>query len=236
VSVESPDLPAPVRRFLEVTYPEIVPEPATLVVDAVGRLRFGRLPWLPTKTRVSLVPGSDRVMDIRVRLGPLTILHGLDAFIDGRGFTKAVGAPAVGHEVDEGAFHTLILESLGLPHSWPRMEFAWDPVDADTATLRVPFDEGVQTATVRFDPETGFPTAFEIPRPKGVGSPKVEWRVGLEGWRRFGSIWEPERTTAWWTDEPGPWFEIRTRQVRPDADVRDALARARQVLASTERG
>jgi hypothetical protein len=233
--MDGPDLPAPVRRFLEVTYPEDVPDPSTLVLDATGRLRFGRLPWLPMRTRVALAPGSDRVMDIRVRLGPVTILHGLDAFIDGRGFTKAVGAPVVGDEVDEGAFHTLVLESLALPHSWPRLGFEWDPVDADTATLQVPFKDGVQTATVRFDPETGVPSAFEIPRPKGLGSPRVDWRVNVDGWRRFGSIWEPERTTVRWMDEPGPWFEMRTRQVVPDVDVTDALARARHVLSSVER-
>ncbi|HEU4356328.1 MAG TPA: DUF6544 family protein [Actinomycetota bacterium] len=235
MSMDVSDLPTPVRRFLEITYPEDIPEPATLVVDATGRLRFGRLAWLPTRTRVSLVPGSDRVMDIRVRLGPVTILHGLDAFIDGRGFTKAVGAPAVGPEVDEGAFHTLILGSLGLPHSWPRLGFAWDPVDDDAAVLHVPFQQGVQTATLRFDRDTGVPSAFDIPRHKGVGSPKVDWRVELDGWRRFGSIWEPGRTTARWMDEPGPWFEIRTRQVQVDADVSDALARARHVLAGVRR-
>jgi hypothetical protein len=172
--MDASGLPAPVRRFLEVTYPDIVPEPATLAVDAVGRLRFGRLPWLPMQTRVSLVPGSDRVMDIRVRLGPITILHGLDAYVDERGFTKAIGAPVVGDEVDEGAFHTLILESLALPHSWSRLGFAWDPVDDHTATLQVPFEGGVQTAIVRFDPDTGFPSVFEIPaqgrpRPRSTG-------------------------------------------------------------------
>lgn len=89
---------------------------------------------------------------------------------------------------------------------------------------------------MRFDAETGFPGVFEIPRHKGVGSPKVDWRVDLDGWRRFGSTWEPERTAARWMDEPGPWFENRTRQVVPDADVTDALARARHVLASAEHG
>lgn len=236
MSMDRPDLPAPVRRLLEVAYLGDAPEPATLVVDATGRLRFGRLPWLPMGTRVSLIPGSDRVMEIRVRLGPVTILHGLDAFVDGRGFTKAVGAPVVGDEVDEGAFHTLILESLALPRSWSRLGFTWDPVHADTAILHVPFKEGVQTGTVRFDAATGFPSVFEIPRHKGVGSPKVDWRVDLVGWRRFGSTWAPERTAARWMDEPGPWFEIHTRQVVPDADVTHALARARHVLASAGRG
>lgn len=236
MTLDRTGLPAPVRRFLEVAYPEDVPEPTTLVLDATGWLRFGRLPRLPMRDRVSLVPGSDRVMDIWVRLGPVTILHGLDAYVDGRGFTKAVGAPVVGDEVDESAFHTLVLESLALPHSWSRLGFAWDPVDATTAILQVPLKDGVQTATVRFHAETGFPSAFQIPRHKGRGSPKVDWRVNVQGWRRFGSIWEPERFDVRWMDEPDPWFTMHIRQLVPVVDVTDALARARAVLDRADRG
>lgn len=228
-------LPAAVQRFLEASYPEDVPEPATLVTDATGRLRLGRWPRLPMRTRVSLIPGAHRVMDIAVRIGPVTLLHGLDAYVDGHGFTKAVGAADIGEEFDQGAFHALVLESLGLPHSWPRLRFAWESLDDDTAILRVPFKDGVETPTVRFDPTSGFPATFEVARHKGRG-PKVDWRVDIEGWRRFGSVWEPEVLAVRWMDEPGPWFTLQTRQVVEDADVGDALERARVVLARTERG
>lgn len=223
-------LPAPIRRMLEIAYPDGTPTPKTVVMRGSGRLRRKPLPWLPMKVRIFVRPGSDRVMDILVGMGPLTVMRGLDAYIDGRGFTKVAGSMDTGPEFDQGAFHTIVLETLIFPSSWSRLGITWEPIDEDSARLLAPFKDGTETATVRFDPATALPFAYEVPRHRGRG-PKIGWRVEMHEWRRFGPVWEPGRITVRWTDEPKPWFTMRIRQVVLDADVSDALARARAALA-----
>lgn len=224
-------LPEPIRRFLETAYPDGPPSVETVLIEGRGTLRRRPLPRLPFSGRVSVVPGSARVMDLAVGLGRVTLLRGLDAYVDGRGFTRVGRRIDAGPELDQGAFHTLVIETITFPASWSSLGLAWEPIDARTARVEAPLGDGVEAATVRFDPATSFPSAYETLRHKGRG-PKVEWHVGTTDWLPFGSVWEPRGIAVRWLDEPDPWFRMRIERVEPGADVRDALARARSALAT----
>lgn len=165
--LERSDLPLPVRRFLEAAYPEIRPGPKTIRLDARGTPRRRPLPALPFATRISVRPGRDRVMEIS--LGPVTLLRGLDAYLDGRGFTRVGRKLEAGPPFDQGAFHTLVLETLFVPSAWERLRLTWEAVDETVAHLLIPFRDGVERATVRFDPGAGLPTSYETRRHKGPG-------------------------------------------------------------------
>ncbi len=216
--------------MLEVAFPGEPAAPETVLMHGSGRLRRRPLPRLPIRVRIAVRPGSDRVMDISVGAGPVALLRGLDAFIDGRGLTKVARSIDVGPEVDQGSFPTIVLETLLFPGAWPRLGLVWEAVDATTTRLHAPFEGGYEIAIVTFDRVTGFPASYEVPRHRGPG-PKVDWRVEFPDWRRFGSVWEPGRIAVRWMDEPSPWLTLRIKRVELDTDIDNAIARARTALA-----
>lgn len=218
-------LPEPVARFAELARAD--QEPRTMLVEASGRFRRRPLPWLPMRTRAFVAPGADRVMEIDVRVAGIHVLSGFDTYVDGRGLTRVGRKATIGPETDQGAFHTIVIETLAFPGAWPGAGFRWEPVDARSALLHIPFGDGVEVATVRFDPATGCPTAYDVPRYKGPGDPKVDWRVDMGEWRAFGRVWSATSIAVTWADEPGPWYESRVERIVPEVDMTDALARAR---------
>jgi len=224
------EVPAPVARYLEVAHPDGPAEVETVVMEGSGRFRRRPLPWLPVRNTISLRPGLDRVSDMFVRIGPFTLLKVLDAYVDGHGITKVQRKADVGDRIDQGSVHPMLCESLMFPSSWSRMEsFAWEPVDATTARMLLPFHGGIEVATVGFDAATGFPVTYETPRYKSDG-PKVDWRIDLLDWHRFGPAVVPRRIVVTWADEPGSWLELRFAQVSTGADIGEPLARARAAI------
>lgn len=119
------------------------------------------------------------------------------------------------------------------PCCWSGMPgLGWEPVDADVARMRLPFGDGIEVATVGFDPATGFPAVFETLRFKGKGGPKVRWRMAMLDWRRFGAVTVPGRITVRWADEPGPWLKMRFERVTTGVDLDEPLGRARAAIAA----
>ncbi|HJS27067.1 MAG TPA: DUF6544 family protein [Actinomycetota bacterium] len=227
------EVPAPVGRYLEKAYADGVPEVGTAAMEGSGRFRERPLPWLPFANTIWLRPGADRVSDMFVRLGPITVMKVLDAYVDGRGITKFLNTADIGPRVDQGAMHPMLCESLMFPSCWPRTQgLAWEPVDADTARLQLPFGTGIEVATVGFDPATGFPAVFQTMRFKGKDGPTVRWRITMLDWRRFGTVTIPERIAVRWADEPGPWLELRFERVTIGVDLEEPLMRARSAIAA----
>jgi hypothetical protein len=233
--MSSEGVPEPVERFARLAAPEGRPNPRTARIDGRGRFRRRPLPWLPMKARVHVVPGSDRVQDLDVGAGPITVMRVLDAFVDGRGITKVRRSADVGPRVDQGAFHAVVIETMMFPGAWSRMPgLRWEAGGVSEARLVVPFGEGEEVATVGFDRATGFPSSYGVPRFKGNG-PKVEWRIDLLDWTRFGAVPWPRRVVVTWADEPGPWYVMRTDRIELDVDADDALRRARDALTDAAR-
>ena len=69
------EAPAPVSRYLETAYSDGVPEVGTVSMEGSGRFRQRPLPWLPFANTIWLRPGADRVSDMVVRLGPITLMN-----------------------------------------------------------------------------------------------------------------------------------------------------------------
>lgn len=227
-------VPAPVARYLETAYPDGVPEVDTAAIEGAGRFRERPLPWLPFANTIWLRPGFDRVSDMVVRLGPITVMKVLDAYVDGRGITRFLNKADTGPPVDLGAMHPMLGEALMFPSCWSRMPgFAWEPVDADAARMCMAFGRGVEVATVGFDPTSGYPAVFETLRFKGKDGPKVLWRIAMLDWRRFGAVTVPERIVVRWADEPGPWLKVRFERVTTGVDLDEPLTRARAAIAAS---
>jgi hypothetical protein len=231
-AMDDAGLPPPVARYLRVAYPEGAPEVESAVIEASGRFRQRPLPWIRMRNTVWARPGLDRVSDLFVRVGPVTVLRVLDASVDGHGITKFLTTADVGHEIDQGSVHALLCEALMFPSAWSRVPgLTWEEVDDRTARMVVAFKERTETATIGFDPSTGFPFSYSTARYQRVGGPKVDWHVGMRGWRRFGAVTAPERLAVRWANEPGPWLLERFSDIRVGVDVRPAIERARKAIA-----
>jgi Family of unknown function (DUF6544) len=226
-----PGLPTPVARFLDVAYPDGPPEVDTVVIEGSGRFRRRPLPWIPFRDRISLRTGRDRVSDMAVVLGPFTIMRVLDAYVDGSGITKFLRTADVGDRIDQGSLHPLLCEALMFPSCWSRIPgFAWEPVHDGSARMFASFRDGIEVVTVGFDRSTGFPATYEVPRFKGKDGPKVDWRIDMLDWRRFGSVVLPGRIDITWTDDPGPWMKMRFTQVTTGEAIDEPIARARAAI------
>lgn len=218
-------------RFLATAYPEGIVAVETARLEGRGRFRRRPLPWLPVRFRIHLRPGRDRVQDLEVVLGPVTLLRVLDAFVDGRGITRVLGSADTGAQIDQGALHPLLAETLFFPSAWSIVGgLRWEPVDDRWARLVVSFQDGDEAATVRFDPTTNMPSAYEAQRYKAQG-PKVDWVIRMRNWERMGGAPIPREIEVRWADEPGPWLVLEFHRLATGVDVDEALVRARRALA-----
>jgi hypothetical protein len=222
-------LPAPVARWLRVARPELDARPDAIFIEGPARFKRGRLPYLPLRIRAWNRLGRDRVSELEVRILGLTVLRGLDAYVDGRGFTRVGSDVSTGPGIDQAAFHVMFLETLLVPSAWTP-EIRWEPMRADAARVLVPFRDAVEEAVVTFDPATGLPQTYATDRYRTPDRPKVWWTAMLGPWRSFGPVFYPETISIQWADDELPWLQMRIARASADPDMTEPLARARAVL------
>jgi hypothetical protein len=229
----STELPLPVVRWLEVAWPRGTDEIESLTLAGPLRIRRNRL-WMPGDGTMRFQLGAGYVSDLRIGLGPLTAMRGLDAYVDGTGITRVGHQVDVGREIDQGAFLALWAQSLLIPTAWARLPgLRWLAVDDTRALVALPFAGGVETACLHFDPDgPAFPIAFEADRYKVVGGPKISWRANYAEWHWRDGLALPTRMIVTWAGDSGPWFDMRLETMTPNADVLPDFDRARKVIAA----
>ena len=225
------ELPPPVRHYLGIAFRADPPSVQTVVLEGHGRVRIGRLPRLPIRARMYHRPGRDYVGLIQVRVAGLPVLHVVDAFVEGAGITKIGPMTSIGPEIDQGAYLGMWPLPAAYPSAWTD-GVAWEPVDDTAAQLRLPFADGVEVATVHFDPASGYPVRFEADRFKGASGRKVRWIGGSADWRLIDGIPVPGRITAEWSDEQGPWFELQIDRAQVDVPIDEALSKGRSAITA----
>jgi len=225
-------LPPPVQRWLE-----HLEEPATSFETAVieGRARFrrdGKGRWMPIEAVMWHELGRNHVVDLRVGLGPLTFVRGLDGYLDGVGFSRISHKLDMGHEIDQASLLFMWSEALLFPSAWlERDDVVWAPLEDDQAVVTFTTPDAPVVAQMRFDARTGMPSRFSTKRFKGPGSQKVEWIVDYAEWRlTTDGVTLPAEATVTWSDEPGPWFRMQIERANPGADVSGAMERGRALL------
>jgi hypothetical protein len=226
-------LPPPVRRWLE-HLGESDRGFETAVIE--GRAHFrrnGKGRWLPIEAVMWHELGRNHVVDLRMGLGRLTFVRGLDGFVDGFGFSHISHTLDMGHEVDQASLLLMWSEAVLFPSAWlDRDDVVWAPLEDDMAVVTFTEPESPVVAQVAFDPVTAMPARFAAERFKGPGSHRLEWSVEYTDWGPTeDGITLPAEATATWADEPGPWFRMRIRRANPGADVSGAMARGRRLLA-----
>ncbi|MEX1335166.1 MAG: DUF6544 family protein, partial [Candidatus Limnocylindrales bacterium] len=210
---------------------------ASAVIE--GRARFrrqGRGLWLPIEAVTWHDLGRNHLADLRMGLGPVTFIRGMDGYLEGRGFSRISHTLDMGPEIDQAAALFMWAEAILFPEAWRgRDDVGWSAVDDETTDIALPMGEERIPARVTFERRYGFPATFSAERYKGVGSRPVEWLVEYSEWRTTSDgVMLPSLATVSWSDEPGPWFRMWIARANPDADVSGAMERGRTLLAQVD--
>jgi hypothetical protein len=190
-------LPAPVARFYRQTYGERVPVIRSAVITGRGTLRLKGL-TLPVRFRFTHDAGRSYRHYIEATLFGLPLLKVNEYYVnDQERMVFPWGVQEGNPKFDQGGNLGMWAEMLRwFPASLltdPRVR--WEPVDAETALLVVPFKEGQERFVVRFDPSSGEIRYWEVMRYKDGSGEKTLWVNGT------------------WFDDGRPWAVFDSEQV-----------------------
>jgi hypothetical protein len=118
---------------------------------------------------------------------------------------------------NQGANLALWAEGGWFPALWVTDPNArWEAVDENTALLRVPYEDEMETFVVRFDPQSGRIAMMEAMRYRKPGDQaKILW---------ITSISKNGKTAyATWLDDGHPWAELGLEEMGTNLDVNAAI-------------
>lgn len=204
-----PGLPAPVERFYRQRYGDQVPVIRTAVVSGHGMMRPVGPIFFPMRFRFTHVAGRSYRHYIELTIFGLPVLRVNEWFVDGQGRAELPWGSVEGNSKwDQGANLGMWFEAL----QWfPAVlltdsRVRWEPVDAATALLVVPFGDQEERFVVRFDPASGELQHFEVMRYKGGEGEKVLYIDGI------------------WFDDGRPWIHPAIDEIALNVDVDTSLA------------
>lgn len=214
------DLPAPVERFYRSLYGEALPVIDTIVVSGRGTMRIQGITF-PSRYRFSHVTGEAYRHYIETTVFGAPMLSVNEWFVDGAGRLELPFGVSEGRQIDQGANLALWAELVWAPAVWVTDPAArWEPVDATTARLVVPFGGTAETFTVVFDPDTGLLQRMESLRYKDEqATAKTLWINEVREWGQLDGQTVPLVTAVRWGDEGTSWAVLSTEDVLYNADL-----------------
>lgn len=150
-----------------------------------------------------------------------------ERYLDGEGAMELPWATSAGPEIEQAMNVSMWAElSSAAPSVFltdARVE--WQPVDSQTAVLRVPFGvSAADTFVVRFDPAGTRIESMETMRFKNAGDEhKVLWTTAGVGERTIGQAGAQAVGSATWQDQGKPWAYFETEDIRYNVDVSEYL-------------
>lgn len=223
-TVPIPDgLPAPVERFYETVYGEEIPVIETVILQGRGVLKpFMNIP-IPARFVFVHNAGNDYRHYFEATFFGIPILKVNEGYIDGASFFESPMANITNDpNTNQAANLTLWAEAMWFPALWitdPRVH--WEPVDANTALLFVPFEKGEENFLVRFNPKTGLIDSMETMRYRdpGEGQPKILWILRNEPGKPTAESSGHSVGTAMWLDQGSPWAYFDVEEISLNLDV-----------------
>ena len=220
-TIPVPDgLPEPVDRFYRTLFGDQIPIIDTAVVSGRGTMRVSGITF-PARFRFSHVAGHDYRHYIEVTWCGRRLLTVNEWFLDGTAKLELPFGVMEGPKIDQGANLALWAEAGWFPSVWLTDDrVAWEPIDASSARLLVPFGDETEEFILTFDPETGLLDGMASMRFKGEeDETKTLWLNEALDWEVLDGVPVPMTTTVTWADEGTPWARLRTEELTLNADL-----------------
>jgi hypothetical protein len=216
------DLPVPAERFYHNVYGKNVPEIKSMVMTGRATLRLNGIIF-PARFRFVHNAGHDYHHYIEACWFGLPIMKVNEYFIAGKSRLELPFGVSQGYKVDQGANLALWAESAfwlpGILLTDARVH--WEPIDAASAFLVVPFGDTVERFIVRFS-ENGMLQFMETMRYKDKD--KVLWLNEVQEWGIIQNATIPTVSALTWLDEGTPWAVWSVEDVVYNVDVSQYFA------------
>jgi hypothetical protein len=215
------DLPAPVARYYQAMMGDEVPVVETAVITGRGTLRFAGITF-PARLRFTHDAGQGYRHYIEATIFGFPLMKVNERYLDGQAQMELpVGVIKDEPKVDMAANLGLWGESIWLPSIFitdPRVR--WEAIDDTSAQLIVPFEDGEDTFTAVFDPQTGLLSRMEALRYREASdAEKIPWLLEPITWDTYHGILIPSRSQVTWADESDPWLIIEIEEIAFNVDV-----------------
>jgi hypothetical protein len=227
-TVELPsDLPEPVRKHFRVALGERVPQVETAVVWGRADFKLKGL-WAPMRFKSYHVAGREFRRDMEITWFGVPALRGSDAYLRGKGSLKITGLLDVsdeGGKIDQGENLAMWGEAPYTTPSVPVLDprVRWEPIDATSARLIVPFEKWEEPLRAEFDPKTGLMRQMSGMRYRGQEEAKTPWRGEYSEWRTVHGMKVPHRAVAAWEDEREPYGIFYVEGAEYNVDISGLL-------------
>lgn len=219
------DLPTPVSRFYQILFEDEIPIIESAVLTARGTTRFQGITF-PARLRFTHDAGQGYRHYIETTLFGQPLMKVNEHYLDGHA-RMALPFGIIENEprVDMAANLGLWGESVWLPSIFiTDSRVRWEAIDDNTARLVVPFEDGEDSFTVVFNPETGLLEHMTALRYKEADSEqKIPWQLDILDWGRYQGFLLPSRAAVTWMDEDTPWLIMEMEDVAFNVDVSDYI-------------
>lgn len=211
-------LPAPVRRWLEVSGAVGHARAATVRLKQRGEMRTGPdKPWMPVEAEQYFsVDPPGFVWRVHARMARVLPIAGRDRYTAGRGhmLIKVASlftvADAVGPEIDQGALLRYLGEIVWFPSAALSDTISWSAIDDHSARATMRYGDVTASMIYTFDDRGRVVQQAAERYMTGVGPTRLErWVIPVTEWRKFCGIEVPSRGDAVWKLPAGDFSYYR---------------------------
>lgn len=204
-----PDLPEPVRRYLEVVAPDLPVMTSAVVTGRFTMLMKGLK--LPGRYRFTHQVGGGYKHEMELTIFGRTVAQGVETLVDGHARLDLPGQLVENQpKVDLASTQSMWGEYVWLPSVLATAQ--WEAIDPVSARMWIP---GCPHPLVAwFDHETGLLQRFDTLRYRDAADAEpLPWAAANLAWTRINGIGVPAVAAVQWSDMEQPWLRLSVDDV-----------------------